>query len=58
MMAGSIIGFLFTILPIFVLVFVFRWIRFIYLNSEEQIKQNEQIISLLSDMKKQNEERT
>ena len=57
-MVGSIIGFLFTILPIFVLVFVFRWIRFIYLNSEEQIKQNEQIISLLSEIKKQNEERT
>ncbi|PGZ97995.1 hypothetical protein COE51_12860 [Bacillus pseudomycoides] len=52
------IGFLFTILPIFVLIFVFRWIRFIYINSEEQLKQNEQIISLLSDIKKQNEERT
>ncbi|MGG0237224.1 hypothetical protein [Bacillus rhizoplanae] len=57
-MATSMIGFLFTILPIFVLVFVFRWIRFIYINSEEQLKQNEQIISLLSDIKKQNEERT
>ncbi|MGG0184648.1 hypothetical protein [Bacillus rhizoplanae] len=57
-MATAMIGFLFTILPIFVLVFVFRWIRFIYINSEEQLKQNEQIISLLSDIKKQNEERT
>ncbi|ENQ3105839.1 hypothetical protein SAMN04488168_12634 [Bacillus sp. 491mf] len=57
-MVGSMIGALFTMLPIFVLVFVLRWIRFIYLNSEEQIKQNEQIISLLSDIKKQNEERT
>ncbi|HDX9577787.1 hypothetical protein M3215_09620 [Bacillus cytotoxicus] len=58
MMVGSIIGFLVTIIPILMLCFVFRWIRFIYINSEEQIKQNEQIISLLSDIKKQNEERT
>ncbi|WP_020062335.1 hypothetical protein [Bacillus sp. 123MFChir2] len=58
MMTGSIIGFLFSILPILILCFVFRWIRFIYINSEEQIKQNEKIISLLSDIKKQNEERT
>lgn len=58
MMVGSMIGALFTMIPIVVLVFVLRWIRFIYLNSEEQIKQNEQIISLLSDIKKQNEERT
>ncbi|PEA53905.1 hypothetical protein CON64_15830 [Bacillus pseudomycoides] len=46
------------ILPVLVLVFVFRWIRLMYINSEEQLKQNEQIISLLSDIKKKNEERT
>ncbi|MFD0767452.1 hypothetical protein ACFQZ1_00700 [Bacillus sp. CGMCC 1.60114] len=57
-MLSSVIGFLFMALPVVVLAFVFRWIRFIYINSEEQIKQNEQIISLLSDIKKQNEERT
>ncbi|MGG2017698.1 hypothetical protein [Bacillus sp. S10(2024)] len=43
-MVPSIIGFLFTILPTFMLVFVFRWIRFIYINSEEQIKQNKHFI--------------
>ncbi|MDP7980990.1 hypothetical protein [Bacillus multifaciens] len=53
-----VIGFLFTLLPVLMLAFVFRWIRLMYINSEEQLKQNEQIISLLSDIKKQNEERT
>ncbi|MEI4801337.1 hypothetical protein ACIGHG_17225 [Bacillus sp. NPDC077411] len=57
-MVSSMIGFLFMILPALLLAFVFRWIRIMYINSEEQIKQNEQIISLLSDIKKQNEERT
>ncbi|MEH6888786.1 hypothetical protein V7024_03350 [Bacillus sp. JJ864] len=52
------IGFLIMILPVLMLTFVFRWIRLMYINSEVQIKHNEQIISLLSDMKKQNEERT
>ncbi|ENQ3080247.1 hypothetical protein ACEOWG_003532 [Bacillus cereus] len=53
-----VIGFLFTLLPVLMLAFVFRWIRLMYINSEEQLKQNKQIISLLSDIKKQNEERT
>ncbi|MGG2094699.1 hypothetical protein AB1283_19210 [Bacillus sp. S13(2024)] len=57
-MLSSVIGFFFMIIPVVVLAFVFRWIRFLYVNSEEQIRQNQQIISLLSDIKKQNEERT
>ncbi|MEI4830076.1 hypothetical protein WAX78_11485 [Bacillus sp. FJAT-53711] len=57
-MLSSVIGFFFMIIPVVVLAFVFRWIRFLYVNSEEQIRQNQQIITLLSDIKKQNEERT
>ncbi|MCP1125890.1 hypothetical protein NKR74_21715 [Bacillus sp. 3103sda1] len=57
-MLTSVVEFIFMIAPLALLAFVFRWIRFIYINSEEQIKQNEQIISLLSDIKNQNEERT
>ncbi|OQR54244.1 hypothetical protein [Bacillus sp. CDB3] len=51
----SIIGFIFTVLPLFVVVFVFRWIRFIYQNSEKQVEQNEKIIELLMEIKEQNE---
>lgn len=55
MIMTSFMGFVFFIIPLLLIVFVFRWIRFIYMNSEEQIKQNEKIIALLSDIKKQNE---
>lgn len=51
----SIIGFIFTVLPLFVVIIVFRWIRFIYQNSEKQIEQNEKIIELLMEIKEQNE---
>ncbi|MDM5157140.1 hypothetical protein QUF88_25995 [Bacillus sp. DX1.1] len=54
MIMTSFIGFIFSIIPLFLIVFVFRWIRFIYMNSEEQVKQNEKIIELLSEIKKQN----
>ncbi|WP_179958610.1 hypothetical protein [Bacillus sp. SH5-2] len=50
----SIIGFIFTVLPLFVVIFVFRWVRFIYQNSEKQVEQNEKIIELLMDIKEQN----
>lgn len=33
----------------------FRWIRFIYQNSEKQVEQNEKIIELLMEIKEQNE---
>ncbi|ADH09430.1 MULTISPECIES: hypothetical protein [Bacillus] len=51
----SIIGFIFTVLPLFVVIIVFRWIRFIYQNSEKQVEQNEKIIELLMEIKEQNE---
>ncbi|EEL53217.1 MULTISPECIES: hypothetical protein [Bacillus] len=51
----SIIGFIFTVLPLFVVIIVFRWVRFIYKNSEKQVEQNEKIIELLMEIKEQNE---
>jgi cbb3-type cytochrome oxidase subunit 3 len=51
----SIIGFLISILPLFLIIFILRWIRFIYQNSEKQVEQNEKIIELLMDIKEQNE---
>ncbi|MDA1760397.1 hypothetical protein ACFU6E_00640 [Bacillus cereus] len=51
----SIIGFLISILPLFLIIFILRWIRFIYQNSEKQVEQNEKIIELLTDIKEQNE---
>ncbi|MGX5566913.1 hypothetical protein ACWKT7_14195 [Bacillus toyonensis] len=51
----SIIGFLFTIIPFFLVIFLFRWVRFIYQNSEKQVEQNEKITELLMDIKEQNE---
>ncbi|EOW9528407.1 hypothetical protein ACO11K_002094 [Bacillus cytotoxicus] len=54
-MDDSIIGFFFTVLPLFIAIFVFRWIRFLYHNSEKQVEQNERIIALLNEIKRQNE---
>ncbi|MBS9802921.1 hypothetical protein [Bacillus toyonensis] len=51
----SVIGFLISILPLFLIIFILRWIRFIYQNSEKQVEQNEKIIELLTDIKEQNE---
>ncbi|PFN07957.1 MULTISPECIES: hypothetical protein [Bacillus cereus group] len=51
----SSIGVVFTLIPILLIVFVFRWIRLMYLNSEEQLKQNEKIIRLLEEIKEKNE---
>ncbi|EEK42440.1 hypothetical protein bcere0021_48410 [Bacillus cereus Rock3-42] len=31
--------------------FIFRWVRFIYQNSEKQVEQNEKIIELLMEIK-------
>ncbi|MEA1010352.1 hypothetical protein CN491_15295 [Bacillus cereus] len=52
-MEYSIIGFIFTVLPLFVVIFVLRWVRFIYQNSEKQVEQNEKIIELLMEIKEQ-----
>lgn len=54
-MTYDLVGAIFVLLPIFVVVFVFRWIRFIYQNSEKQVEQNEKIIELLMEIKEQNE---
>lgn len=49
----SIIGFLISLVPLFLIIFVFRWIRFIYQNSEKQVEQNGKIIELLREIKEQ-----
>ncbi len=51
----SIIGFLISMIPLFLIIFALRWVRFIYKNSEKQVEQNEKIIELLMDIKEQNE---
>lgn len=38
---------LFGFLPLLFLAFIFRWVRQIKINSETQIEQNKEIISLL-----------
>ncbi|MGM7702376.1 hypothetical protein ACSVDE_11675 [Pseudalkalibacillus sp. Hm43] len=45
-----------TILTIIVLVFAVRWIKFVKMNTDKQIEQNEEIIALLKELngKKQN----
>ncbi|PFW57367.1 hypothetical protein COL13_11145 [Bacillus cereus] len=50
----SIFGIIFILLPIFAVIFVLRWVRFIYQNSEKQVEQNEKIIELLMEIKEQN----
>ncbi|HDR4905405.1 TPA: hypothetical protein QCR48_001819 [Bacillus cereus] len=51
----SIIGLLISMLPLFLIIFALRWVRFIYQNSEKQVEQNEKIIELLIEIKEQNE---
>ena len=51
----SVFGMIMALLPILIVVFVLRWVRFIYQNSEKQVEQNEKIIELLMEIKEQNE---
>ncbi|EEL68350.1 MULTISPECIES: hypothetical protein [Bacillus] len=51
----SILGFLISMLPLFLIILALRWVRFIYQNSEKQVEQNEKIIELLMVIKEQNE---
>ena len=51
----SIIGLLISMLPLFLIIFALRWVRFIYQNSEKQVEQNEKIIELLMEITEQNE---
>ncbi|MDQ0271734.1 hypothetical protein [Cytobacillus purgationiresistens] len=50
----DIIPALITLLPLFILAFVLRWVRQIKINSEIQVEQHKQIISLLQKMDKKN----
>lgn len=52
-MAYDLVGSLLALLPIVIVVFVLRWVRFIYQNSEKQVEQNEKIIELLMEIKEQ-----
>ncbi|ALQ70556.1 hypothetical protein AVT_17475 [Bacillus tropicus] len=47
----SIIGFLISMLPLFLIILALRWVRFIYQNSEKQVEQNEKMIELLTEIK-------
>ena len=45
---------LFSFLHLLILAFVFRWVRQLKANSETQIEQNKQIISLLQKTESKN----
>ncbi|MDV2682864.1 hypothetical protein RYX56_00605 [Alkalihalophilus lindianensis] len=47
---GSII--VFYLVPIVLVALVIRWVRLIKVNSDEQVQQNKQIITLLEDIRK------
>lgn len=49
---GDILGTLFVFLPLILAALLLRWVRIIRVNSEIQIKQNKEIISLLKDQAK------
>ncbi|WP_203340304.1 hypothetical protein [Planococcus beijingensis] len=44
---GDIIAAIFILVPAFIVAFALRWIRIMRINSEKQVEQNEEIISLL-----------
>ncbi|MBP3951667.1 hypothetical protein [Bacillus suaedae] len=48
---GESIVVLLYLIPIILVALVIRWIRIIMLNSEEQVKQNQEIITLLRELK-------
>lgn len=50
----DIIGLLFALLPVLLVALVLRWIRIIRINSDLQIEQNKEIISLLKEIIKKN----
>jgi hypothetical protein len=47
---GIGIGAFLYLIPIILVALVIRWIRLIKLNSEEQVKQNKEIITLLREL--------
>lgn len=46
---GDFIATIFILIPIFIAAIALRWVRILRLNSEKQIQQNEEIISLLKE---------
>ena len=52
----SIFGFLISMLPLFLIILALRWVRFIYQNSEKQVEQNEKMIELLMEIKRNKKE--
>jgi len=49
---NDIIPGLIMLLPLLILAFVLRWVRLIKINSEYQVEQNKQIISLLQKIER------
>ncbi|MFD2924627.1 hypothetical protein [Halobacillus naozhouensis] len=49
------IGTLFYLAIILLITFIIRWIRLIKVNSDEQVRQNEKIIDLLSELREKAE---
>lgn len=48
------IGILINLIVVLVIALVIRWIRIIKINSEEQIQQNKELITLLKEIKSSN----
>lgn len=48
---GDIIAVLALLFPVLIMAMVVRWVRMIRVNSEKQIQQNKEIISLLKENK-------
>ena len=51
---GDFIAAFFILIPIFIAAIALRWVRILRLNSEKQIQQNEEIISLLKESVREN----
>lgn len=52
---AAIVSALFTLLPILLVALLLRWVRIIRVNSEIQIEQNKEMISLLKELLKTDE---
>ena len=51
---GDFIAAIFILIPIFIVAIALRWVRILRPNSEKQIQQNEEIISLLKESVREN----
>lgn len=54
---AAIVGALFTLIPILLVALLLRWVRIIRVNSEVQIEQNKEMISLLKELSKRDEDK-